>query len=111
MNVDEAAMMVMGNIDTKDKPAQFSPLVTSILVQVISQLIVKYGPILLDKILNRKPLNLCDRFAIKQIVKQCCPTKGDYRENGQVIVDAIIKSSEQFTPEQIITLVQTFPKA
>ena len=106
MTVKEASEIILWQVDMRDKPAMFPPFILGILVQIVTKLILKYGPILLDKILNGKSLNICDRWAVKRIVKNCCPTSQDYNEYGQILIDAVLKSVTEFSPNQIRSLME-----
>lgn len=107
MKVHDAAQVIMGNMPAKDLP----PIVLAVVIQVVADIITEYGPTFIDKLVNHKPLNICDKLVIKYSVKKCCATPQDYKTYGRVIIDAVVKSCDQFTPAQVKGLmddVKTF---
>lgn len=108
--IENVAGAIMRNLTVDPKgPLDVAPieaLLLKVIIDFVTNLISEYGPALLNKLVNNIELNICDKLVIKKVIRMSCPSTEVYRQYGQKIFQAAIKTFPQFTPAQVDTMIK-----
>lgn len=88
-------------------PKEFGPVLTVIVIQVISWAISRYGPALVDCL--AKDLGFVHRQMVRVVLLRAFRKSGNglvtYREHGENVLKGILKCGKEATPDELKALI------
>jgi hypothetical protein len=113
MNKQQAALMVLGNMDLgANKPPQLDPILAGVIVQLLEWAIPKCA----DWIMNNKKVTptptpgpikmMILRHQTKKAFGMVNGSVANFKTHGEPLVQAIVKTYKEATPDQISSLLQ-----